>query len=75
MPVYRLDVALYGHPDLGTDWEHRCDDSLRKTGFVNVGDGAWPPCYAHKELGLLLSVYADDFKLAGPTSNMGKGWR
>ena len=49
-PVCRLNVALYGHPDSGTDWEHHCDDSLKKSGFVNVGDGAWPSCYLHKEL-------------------------
>jgi hypothetical protein len=55
-----LSVALYGHPDSGTDWEHHCDDSLKKSGFVNVGDGAWPSCYCQKELNLLLGVYVDD---------------
>ena len=25
-PVCRLNVALYGHPDSGTDWEHHCDE-------------------------------------------------
>ena len=66
-------MALYGHPDPGAEWEHHCDESLRKTGFVNVGDGACPPCCFHKELGLLLSVCVDDFKLAGPTSTMEEG--
>jgi hypothetical protein len=28
----------------------------------------------HKELGLLISVYVDDFKLAGPRLNIEKGW-
>ena len=28
----RLDVALYGHPDSGADWEHHCDESLKKSG-------------------------------------------
>jgi len=27
-PVCRLNVALYGHPDSGTDWEHHCNASL-----------------------------------------------
>ena len=74
-PVCRLNVALYGHPDSGTEWEHHCDDPLKKSGFINVGDGAWPSCYVHKELDLLLSVYVDEFKLAGPAKNMSKGWQ
>ena len=43
-PACRLGAALYGHPDSGTDWEHPCDEALRKNGVVSVGDGAWPPC-------------------------------
>ena len=39
-PARRHNVALYGNPDSGTDWEHHCDESLKKSGFVNVGDGA-----------------------------------
>ena len=74
-PVCRLSVALYGHPDSGTEWEHHCDESLRKNVFVNAGDGAWPSCYFHKDVGVLLSVHVDGFKLAGPTSSMEKGWR
>ena len=68
-PVGRLKVALYGHPVSGTDWGNHCDESWRKSGFANVGGGAWPSCYAHEELDLLLSVVADGFKLAGPIKN------
>ena len=32
-PVCRLNVALYGHPDSGTDWEHHCDESLKRKRF------------------------------------------
>ena len=59
--VCRLNVALYGHLDSGTDWEHHCDELLKKSRFINVGDGAWPACSLHKELDLVLSVYVDDF--------------
>ena len=31
-PVCRLNVALYGHPDSGTDWEHHCKMSLAAVG-------------------------------------------
>ena len=36
-PVCRLNVALYGHPDYGTDWEHHCNISLNAAGFSGVG--------------------------------------
>jgi len=73
-PVCRLNVALYGHPDSGTDWEHHCKISLNAAGFSGVGGDCWPSCFYHKELDLLLSVYVDDFKLAGPVDNIQKGW-
>ena len=50
-PVCRLNVALYGHPDSGTDWESHCDQSLQKVGFQNVGGGAWPSCYFSQGIG------------------------
>ena len=34
----------------------------------------WPSMYFHKELQLLLVVYVDDLKLAGPEKNLAKGW-
>ena len=73
-PVCRLNVALYGHPDSGTDWEHHCKVSVNAAGFSAVGGECWPSCFYHKELDLLLSVYVDDFKLAGPVENIEKGW-
>ena len=72
-PVCRLDRALYGHPDAGTFWEQKCDEHLQKVGFKTIGD-AWPSCYHHAKLNLLLVVYVDDFKLAGPSANLKKGW-
>jgi hypothetical protein len=36
-PVCRLNVALYGHPDSGTDWEHHCKISVNVAGFSAVG--------------------------------------
>ena len=36
-PVCRLNVALYGHPDSGTDWEHHCKLALNAAGFLGVG--------------------------------------
>ena len=32
-PVVRLVKALYGHPDAGTFWEQRCDESVRAMGW------------------------------------------
>ena len=73
-PVARLRKALYGHPDSGTMWEKHCDKHVRDAGFDLVG-AAWPACYFHKGLHLLLVVYVDDFKLSGPTAFMSPGWK
>ena len=34
----------------------------------------WPSMYFHKKLKLLLVIYVDDLKLAGPEENLTKGW-
>ena len=72
-PVVRLRKALYGHPDSGTMWEQHCDKAVKEVGFVAVGP-EWPSTYYHKEMELLLVVYVDDLKMAGPITNMKKGW-
>ena len=66
-PVVPLVLALYGHPCSGAYWEERCDDKVMSSGFVRVGDcGEWRSCYYCSELQVLLVVYVDDFKMAGP---------
>ena len=41
--------------------------------FIPVGE-EWPSMYFHKKLQLLLVIYVDDLKLAGPEENLTKGW-
>ena len=72
-PVVRLVKALYGHPDSGTMWEQHCDQKVRELDFIPVGE-EWPSMYFHKKLKLLLVIYVDDLKLAGPEENLTKGW-
>ena len=71
-PVCRLVKALYGHPDAGTMWEQHCHKAVQKVGFKPVGD-EWPSLYFHPQLKLLLVVYVDDLKLAGPSQNLKRG--
>ena len=47
---------------------------VKKVGFVPIGE-AWPSCYMNARLKLLLVLYVDDFKLAGPCAAMEEGWR
>ena len=60
-PVIPLVLAFYERPDSGGFWERRCEE-------------CWPSIFWHSELRLLLAVYVDDFKLAGPQENHEKGW-
>ena len=54
-------------------WEQHCDQKVRELDFVPVGE-EWPSMYFHKKLKLLLVIYVDDLKLAGPEENLTKGW-
>ena len=35
----------------------------------------WNSCYYNKKLKLLLVVYVDDFKMAGPAGSLSEGWK
>ena len=73
-PVAPLRLGLYGHPDSGGIWEQRCTKELSKACFVAVLPDIWPSVFHHPKLDLLLVIYVDDFKMAGPEKNMEKGW-
>ena len=72
-PVCRLLKALYGHPDSGGIWERHCDQHLRDIGFAEVP--SWRSVYYHEELRVLLVVYVDDFKMAGPLEGITEAWQ
>ena len=69
-PVCPLMLALYGHPDAGGFWERRCEKAVSEVGFTPD----WPSVFFHKDLKLMLVIYVDDFKLAGPRESQAKGW-
>ena len=52
-------------------WEQHCDKKVQEIGFKPIGE-EWPSMYFHDKLRLLLVIYADDLKLAGPTENLAK---
>ena len=72
-PCFKLNVALYGHPQAASFWEQHCKCGLEKAGFEPMHD--WENTYVHVELGLYLSVYVDDFKLSGIAVNITQGWK
>eukprot|EP00435_Cladocopium_sp_Y103_P017887 s3960_g4.t1 len=72
-PVVLLRIALYGHPDSGGLWERHCEAMLIAVGFIMPDPVGWPSVFFRPELKLLLVVYVDDFKMAGPKESMPKG--
>ena len=72
-PVVMLILALYGYPDSFIFWENNYDKQVLKKGWLKMGP-EWPSMFWHPQLRLLLSIYVDDFKMAGPKENMAKGW-
>ena len=71
-PVCPLRLSLYGHPMTGVHWERHCHKKLREAGFENIP--GWECVFIRWQLQCILSVYVDDFKLAGPKENIDKAW-
>ena len=67
-PVCLLKRALYGHPDAGTYWEQQSEKHFSSVGFIPIPD--WKSCFRHPRLDLMLIVYVDDFRLAGPKRHL-----
>ena len=67
-------LALYGHPDSGGIWEQHLNANLAKKGWRQILPEMWQSIFRHDELDLILVVYVDDFKMAGPKKNLAKGW-
>jgi hypothetical protein len=72
-PVVRLEKALYGHKHSGVYWQKFCKAQVENAGFVLVSEN-WPCVYFNYKTNMLLIVYVDDMKLAGPTEHMAETW-
>ena len=71
-PVVRLQLSLYGHPLAGLYWEIHCKQQVKKCGFEPVK--GWECLYVNKVQKLFLSIYVDDFKMAGKASSLKPMW-
>ena len=72
-PVVILSLNLYGHPLAGLYWELYCHNHIKALGFEHVV--GWECLFVHKKKQLFLSVYVDDFKMAGKTENLAPMWK
>ena len=61
-------MNLYGHPQAQTYWHTHVNKIMLAEGFVPVT--GWECVYVHHEKKLFVSVYVDDFKLAGLKKNL-----
>ena len=73
-PMVPMVLALYGHPDSGGIWEQHLNASLAKKGWRQILPEMWQSIFRHDGLDLILVVYVDEFKMAGPKNNLAKGW-
>ena len=55
-----------------TNWEKHCQKAIFAAGFEKVKGHEC--VHVHRERQLFLSVYVDDFKMAGKTSNLSTMW-
>ncbi len=71
-PVCKLRLNLYGHPLAGLLWEKHCQAAVFKHGFTKVQ--GWECLYKNPTQQLFLSIYVDDFKMAGNANNISPMW-
>jgi hypothetical protein len=71
-PVVPLRLALYGHPMAGVYWERYSHARPLKVGFERIP--GWECLFVHWKHQGMLSVYMDDFKVAGNKENIPKAW-
>ena len=57
----------------GKFWENHFTEILLKAGFEKMM--GWECLFFHRRLKLILSVYVDDFKLAGKKDSLANGWK
>ena len=62
-PVCPLRLSLYGHPMSGKYWENHFTEKLESAGYEKMM--GWEYRFVHRRLKFVLSVYVNDFKLAG----------
>ena len=56
----------------GVFWGRLVESRPQEAGWEAVS--GWGCFYTHPALGLILSGYVDDFKMAGREGNLAKGW-
>ena len=69
-PVVPLERNLYGHPLTGLLWERQFE---KENGWAKVPN--WECFFVNREKGPFLSVYGDDFTLAGKRQNISPTWK
>ena len=73
-PVFRLVLALYGHPESGGHWEIFAHKMLLSEGWTPVSPDAMRSVYWHPKFKSVLILYVDDFRISGPKSSMQAAW-
>ena len=71
-PVCPLLRNLHGHPLAGFIWEKHCQRSILRAGFEKIP--GWECLFVHRQMRLFLSVYVDDFRMAGSKENLAPMW-
>jgi hypothetical protein len=67
-PVCLLTRNLYGHKLAGLIWEKHCHKHVLAAGFTKIQ--GWECLFVHKTMQVFLSIYVDDFRMAGKASNL-----
>ena len=73
-PVFPMDLAIYGHPESGNNWEEFCNSRVTGIGWKKMG---WElhSVYYHEKYKAVLIIYVDDFRVAAPEEHHEQIWK
>ena len=72
-PVCLLLRSQYSHPSAGLSWERKYRQVLKAAGFKDMI--GWECMFYHETFRVILSVYVDDFKMAGTVNGVKRAWK
>ena len=72
-PVVPQILNIDDHPEAGPIWEEYFEEIIFYLGFQSIPDHR--SCYWHPHHRVLMVVYVDDIKIAGPPNGREQVWK
>ena len=69
----KIDLALFGNPEAGNNWESLSFTNVRGNGWVDAPE--FPSVFKEPKTKAMLTCYVDDFDVQASASDSAKHWK